>query len=195
MQVSRSVLAVALVGVLAAACGGGGPTQAPGAATQIPGGGGATTNPGGGGATTNPGGGGATTNPGGGATTNPGGGIGNTTNGKMHIEISGPVTKTADYGFIPEASVFSADQGASLSFTNEGTNEVVSVLISADGSVVVSWGTAEFSAPAAECTTSNWNVGGSSASGAFDCTAGIVIFANGTTGQNAKVKGSFDARK
>jgi hypothetical protein len=172
MQVSRSLIAVALVGVLAAACGGGAsPTQAPGAATQNPGGGGATENPGGG-----------------------GGGAGDTSHGKVHIEMSGPVTKSGDYGFVPAGSVFGGDQGSSLNFTNEGTNEVVSILIGADGSVVVSYGTPEFSAPASQCTTSNWNIGASSASGSFDCTAALVIMASGATAQDGKLKGTFEAR-
>ena len=185
MQVSKSVLAVALVGVLVGACGGSSPTQAPGAATQNPDGGG------GGGATTNPGGGGPTTDPGGGGG---GGGTGDTSHGKVHIEISGPVTKTADYGFIPAGSLFGGAQGSSFSFTNGDANEVVSMVISADGAVIVSWGTAEFSAPASECTTSNWNIGGTSASGSFDCTATLVILASGSMLQNGKVKGSFEAR-
>ncbi|HJW22527.1 MAG TPA: hypothetical protein VJ506_08880 [Candidatus Limnocylindrales bacterium] len=178
MRGSRSVLAIALIGVLGAACGGSSPTQAPGAATQNTDGGGGGT------ATQNPGGGG-----GGG-----GGGAGDTSHGKVHIEISGPVTKSADYGFVPAASLFGGDQGASLSFSNGVQNEVVSILINADNTIVVSWGTAEFSAPAAECTTSNWNVGATSGSGSFDCTAALVIMASGATVQNGKVKGSFEAR-
>jgi hypothetical protein len=184
MQVSRSILAVAFTSVLVAACGGSSPTQAPGAATQNPGGGGtATTQPGGGG-------GGATTDPGGGGG---GGGTGDTSHGKVHVEISGPVTKTADYGFVPAGSVFGGDQGASLNFTN-GADAIVSIAIDPEGAVVVSWGTAEFSAPGAACTTSNWNVGATSGSGSFDCKATFVILASGSTVQNASIKGTFEAR-
>lgn len=186
MSVRRMFVGLLLVAFIAA-CGGGSPTPAPAGATQNP----AATADGGGG-------GGATDGPD--ATQGGGGGGGgdgtvNAANGKVHIEISGPVSKTAEYGFIPAASVFGGAQGSALNFSNEGAQAVVSILISADGSVVVSYSTDEFQAPASECTTSNWNVGDTSASGSFDCTSAIVIMANGTTTQNAKLKGNFEARK
>lgn len=185
MQVSRSVIALALVGALAGACGG---TPA----TQGPGGGDPTTGPG----ATQGSGPGATQGSGPGATQGGGGGggAGDTSHGKVHIEITGPVTKTADYGFVPAGSIFGGDQGSSLNFTNEGTNEIVSIVISADGKVLVSYGTQEFSAPAAECTTSNWSIGTTSASGSFDCTAALVVLESGAMVQDGKIKGNFEAR-
>lgn len=160
-----------------AACGGGSPTQAPGGATQKP----AATQ-----------GGGATEGP---AATQSGGGGGNidTTYGKIHIELSGPMTKSADYGFIPAGSIFGGTQGSSLSFANnQAATEIVSVYVSPDGKVVMSWVGSDFSAPGTECTTSNWNIGGSSGSGSFDCT-GAVITSSGAVLQDARIKGNFEA--
>lgn len=180
MQVSRSVIAIALVGMLATAC----------ASTP------ATPGPGGGNPTAGPD---ATQDTGPGATQGGGGGGGGKPAGwdqygKVHIEISGPVQKSADYGFIPAGSLFGGDAGSSFNFTNDGSNEIVSILIGQDGKVIVSYGGEDFAAPAAECTTSNWNIGSTSASGAFDCAAALVIMASGATLQGATIKGSFDAR-
>ena len=161
MQLPRSFLAVALVGLLAAACGGATATQAPAGATQNPGGG--------------------------------GGGGGDTTYGKVHIEISGPVTKNADYGFIPAGSLFGGDQGSVLNFSGGDNNEVVSILISPDQPVVVSYAGPDFQAAGATCTTTNWNVGTSSGSGSFECAAPMVILGSGGTATDARIKGSFDA--
>lgn len=176
MRVLRSGLAVGVLVAVVAACSG-----AP-AATQGPGGGG--------GSTTQPQ---ATVQP---VATQPGSG-GNTAGwdqyGKVHIEVSGPVQKTGDYGFVPAGSLFGGAQGSSLNFTNDNTSELVSILISPDGTVVVSVTTAEFSAPAAQCTTSNWNMGATSGSGSFDCTAALVILASGATAQGGTVKGTFEA--
>lgn len=175
---NRTGISVLVLALALAACGGGAPTQAPG------GGGGQAT-------------------PGAGPTdaaqaTQAGGGGGNKPAGwdqygKVHIEISGPISKSGDYGFIPAGSIFGGTQGSSLSFAIEGTNEIVSILTTAEGKTVVSYGGEDFTAPAAECTTSNWNIGATSASGSFDCKAGFVITAAGATLQNATIKGSFDA--
>lgn len=187
MHRKRHFIAAVLFGVVAVACGGGSPTEAPGGATQNP----AATIDGGGG------GGGATDTP---VATQAGGGGGggnvDTTYGRMHIEITGPVTKSADYGFLPAGSIFGGAQGSALNFTNgaEGTSEIASILVGEDGKVVVSWITKDFQAPAAECTTSNWNISGTSGSGTFDCTAALVIMGSGAMVQNATVKGNFEAR-
>ena len=114
--------------------------------------------------------------------------------GKVHVEMSGPVSKSADYGFLPAGSFFGGDQGSALNFTVEGTNEVVSVLMNPDGTVVVSYAGVDFQMPGAECTTSNWNVGSTSGSGSFDCTAAIVILGSGALAQDGKIKGSFEAQ-
>ena len=121
------------------------------------------------------------------------GGGGTGAYGTVHIEISGPVSKTADYDFVPAGSLFGGAQGSSLSFTNSTAVEIVSILVAADGTVVLSYGGQDFSAPGATCTTSNWNVGASSASGSFDCDASLVITAAGAQLTGGKIKGSFTA--
>jgi hypothetical protein len=179
MQVPKFLASAVLVGVVVAACGGGpGATQGPGGATQEPGGVGATPGP----QATQSGGGNGGASP-----------AGWDQYGKVHIEMSGPVQKSGDYGFVPAASIFGGAQGSSLSFTIDGSDELVSILISADNTVIVSYAGSDFSAPAAQCTTSNWNVGATSGSGSFDCTAGFVIMASGATVSGATIKGNFDA--
>lgn len=182
MQVPKSVAAVVLVGLVAVACGGTPATAGPGGATQNPGGG-ATP-----GVQATPGA--QATQSGGGGGTKP---AGWDRNGKVHIEISGPVQKSAEYGFVPAASIFGNAQGSSFNFTIDGVNEVVSILIGPDQKVLVSYGGEDFTAPAAECKTSNWNIGATTASGSFDCTAGFVIVASGATLTGANIKGTFDA--
>jgi hypothetical protein len=113
--------------------------------------------------------------------------------GKVHIELSGPVTHAGDYGFIPAGSYFGGAQGSTLNFTIDGSNEIVAILASADGTVIVSYGSVDMSVPASECTTSNWNIGATSASGSFDCKASLIILSSGATLSNGTLKGTFDA--
>jgi len=189
MQSVRSIAALAVVAALLGACGGNaGATQQPGAATTNPGGGG-------GGATQQPA---ATDEPA--ATTDPGSGGGGGGNpagwdryGKVHVEMGGPVSKTVDLGFVPAGSLFGGAQGSSLSFTNEGSNQVVSILVGPDNKIVISYGGVEFSMPGTECTTSNWNIGATSGSGSFDCKAALVILASGASVTDGTLKGTFDA--
>jgi hypothetical protein len=104
------------------------------------------------------------------------------------------VTKNAEYGFLPAGSFFGGDQGSVLNFTaGEGTNEVVSILITPNQPVVVSYSGTDFQAAGATCTTTNWNVGTTSGSGDFDCDAPVVILTSGGTTTGAKIKGSFTA--
>src|SRR6185369_828608 len=134
MQSMRSIAALAVIATLLSACGGNaGATQQPA---------GATTNPGGGGS--------ATQQPA--ATDEP----------AATTEMGGPVSKTVDLGFVPAGSLFGGAQGSSLSFTNEGSNQVVSILVGPDNKIVISYGGPEFSMPGTECTTSNWNIGATS---------------------------------
>ena len=186
--INSLTLVVSLALVLGACGGSAGATQQPPAATADTGGGG-----GGGGGT-------ATEEPA--ATTDAGGAGGGTSGGnpagwdrygKVHVEMSGPVQKTVELGFIPAGSLFGGAQGSSLNFTNEGSNEVVSILVGADNKVVISYGGSEFSMPATECTTSNWNVGATSGSGSFECQAALVILASGASVTNGTLKGNFDA--
>jgi hypothetical protein len=163
----------------AAACGGGS-----GAATQGTGGGG-------GGSTQGP-----TTTEAAEATDAGGGGGGGgvgTQNGKLHLEVSGPLQKSADFGFIPTGSIFGGAQGAALNFGSLAGGEIVSVYIGADQSVVVSYSGKDFSAPGANCTTSNWNIGATSGSGSFECTDIIAITAAGAQVPGVTMKGNFDA--
>ena len=183
MQASRSIAALAIITVLLGACGGGAAaTQQPGGATQASGGGTATEVP-------------AATDAGGGGTGTAGGDkpAGWDRFGKVHIEASGPVQRTADLGFIPAGSIFGGGQGSSLNFTIDGTNEIVSILVGPDQKVVVSYGNADFSMPATACTTSNWNIGATSGSGSFECKAALVILASGASVTDGTLKGTFDA--
>jgi hypothetical protein len=182
----RLLMPLAALTLVVAACGGASPTQAPGGATANPGGGGAATDaaP----ATNGPA---ATQSGAGGGGSKP---AGWDQYGKVHIEISGPVSHAGDYGFLPAGSIFGGAQGSSLNFTIEGSNEIVSILVGPDGAVVVSYGSEAMSAPAAQCTTSNWNLGATSGSGSFDCTAALIILSSGATVTGGQIKGSFEAR-
>lgn len=184
MKRHRWLIPSAALSIALAACGGGTPTQAPGGATTNPGGGTPTNVPQG---TDTP----VATQSGGGGGDKP---AGWDQYGKVHIELTGPVEKSGDYGFVPAGSFFGGAQGSSLNFTNDASSEIVSILVGADGKVIVSYGSEEMSAPAAECTTSNWNIGATSGSGSFDCTAGMIILSTGATLTNGHLTGTFDAR-
>lgn len=170
MQRSRSILAIALMGVLVAACGGSGATQAPGGATQDPGGGGATQNPGGGGGSKP---------------------AGWDQYGKASYEISAPVSLSGELGFIPAASSFGGDQATSLSFTYEGASDVLTIQLT-QGRAVTSFGSATTSVVGSTCTTSNLSIQASSASGSFECTDVLAVMASGTQVTNVTMKGNFN---
>ena len=182
MRVRNTIVALGALALLLAACGSSSPGQTQGSGqTQ-----GAAPTDGG----TNPTDGPGPTQGGGGGGNKP---AGWDQNGKVHIEIGGPAQHTGDYGFVPQASIFGGAQGSSLSFAIEGTSELVSILVGQDGSVLVSFASDALSVPAAECTTSNWNIGATSGSGSFDCTAAFGIVASGATLTGFTVKGTFDA--
>jgi len=184
MNVSRSIAALGIVVVLVSACGGSGA-----AATQANGGGG-----GGGTATDQPG---ATDEPG--ATDAGGGGGGGNDigfgNGKATFEVTGPITASGEYGFVPYGSVFGGAQGSSLTFalTSGADASLLNIIIGQDGSVLVSYTGTEGQMPAATCTTSDWNIGATSGSGKFDCTAQFAITKSGATVAGGTIKGSFEA--
>jgi hypothetical protein len=182
MQVMKNLGAVIVLGVVVAACGGNAPTQAPGA-TQSGGGGG------GGGATQQP----AATDDNGG---NGGGTIG-FQYGKVTFTVDGPVKANGELGFIPQASMFGGAQGSAFNFGNSDSAgadaKLVSIVIGADGSVLVSYAGPEGQVPAATCTTSDWNVGGTSGSGKFDCTAQLSLTPSGATAAGGTIKGEFTA--
>ena len=185
MQLSRSIVAIALVGMVAAACGGGSPTQAPGGATQGP----AATDGGGGG------GGGATDDP---AATQSGGGGGGSKPagwdqyGKVSYEASAPVSLSGELGFIPAASIFGGDQGTTLSFSYEDADAVLSIVFSA-GVTSVSFGSNAGTVIGTNCTTSNLSIQATSASGSFECKEVLAMMASGAQVANVTLKGTFDA--
>jgi hypothetical protein len=183
MQLSRSIVAIALAGMVAAACGGGSPTQEPGAATQGP----AATDGGGGGATEGP----SATQSGGGG----GGGAkpaGWDQYGKVSYEASAPVSLSGELGFIPAASVFGGDQGTTLSFSYEDADSVLSIVFSA-GVTSVSFGSNAGTVIGTNCTTSNLSIQATSASGSFECKEVLAMMASGAQVANVTLKGTFDA--
>jgi hypothetical protein len=181
MHASRSIAALGIVALLLSACGGSGA-----AATQANGGGGtATDQPQ---ATNGPQG----TDAGG------GGGGGNDIgfgNGKATFQVSGGITASGEYGFVPPGSIFGGAQGSSLTFarTSGADASLLNIIVGQDGSVLVSYTGPEGQMPAATCTTSDWNLGATSGSGKFDCTAQFAITKSGATVAGGNIKGSFEA--
>ena len=168
MQRSRSIVAIALTGVLVAACGGSAVTQAPGGATQAPGGGGATQDPGGGGGTKP---------------------AGWDQYGKVSYEISAPVSLSGELGFVPAASSFAGDQATSLSFTDDGASAVFAILFT-QGKAVMSFGSEAASIVGSTCSTSNLSIQASSASGSFECADVLATMASGAQVANVTMKGN-----
>ena len=181
----RMLTLIAGAAIVLSACSSGSPTQAPGGATQAPAQ--ATADSGGGSGATEPPA--ATSDAGGGG----GGGTGSTANGSAHVELSGPASKSGDYGLVVPASIFGGAQGTALSYTNDAATDVLTISFTSDSKVVVSYGGADLTAPGAECTASNLNFGASSASGSFDCQDVMVITAAGATLTGATMKGTFTA--
>lgn len=180
MQLPKSTIAVALIGVLAAACGGT-------AATQGPDGPGATSGNGGQ----------ATIDPGPGQTQS-GNGNGNGNGGdfgSVRFTVSGPFDVSDEYAFAPAASILGTAQGSVLNFTDtEDASAVVSILVSPDGTVVVSYSGTEGQVPGAVCTTTDFKVEVRSASGKFDCTSANSFTAAGAVVGPGTIKGEFSAR-
>ena len=180
MQVLKNVGAAVVLGAIVAACGGGSaPTQAPGATQAGGNGGNATQIP----AATQGGGGGG------------GNGI-DTSHGKVTFTVSGPLSASGEYGFIPAGSIFGGAQGSVFNFgdTSGADASIVSIIVSPDGTVLVSWSGPAGQVPGAQCTTSDWNVGGTEAKGKFDCTAAFSMTSSGATVEGGTIKGEFTAR-
>ncbi|MEO8274488.1 MAG: hypothetical protein ABI620_10515 [Chloroflexota bacterium] len=172
-SVSSGLLLIAVV----AACGGGtSPTQGPGAATQNP----------------------ATTDGGGGATAAPvatdGGGGGNPAGwdqyGKLSFEISAPFG-SGELGFVPLASHFESDQATSLSFTNEGSDTVIGILLT-QGKLNISYGSPAGTVIGTNCTGTNMSIQQSSASGSFECTEALALSSAGAQVANVTLRGNFN---
>lgn len=184
MQALKSLGAVLVLGVFVAACGGNAATQAPGA-TQ--GGGGATQQPA------------ATTDTGPGATEDGGGNGGGTIGfqyGKVKFTATGPVAAEGEYGFLPSASMFGGSAGSIFNFASsaESDAKLLNISVNSDGSVTVSLtGASIGQIPGSTCTTSDWNVGSTSASGKFDCKSALSISASGAVLEGSSIKGEFTA--
>jgi hypothetical protein len=189
MQLPRSIVAVLLVGVVAAACGSSTPTQAPGS-TQGPGGGGATIDPGGGGPTTDPGGGGPTTDPGGGGPILPGNG-----SGKVRYEITGSLEKNGELPFFGIGSRFGGEAGKYYAFTDASDNTQIVTVYEAQGTWLVGYVSEAGSVSATACEMSNVNTSDTRASGTFDCPNAIIVKADGSFANDGRIKGSFEANK
>ena len=183
MQLVKQLGAVVLVGAVIAACGGNAPTQAPGATQGGGGGGGATAGP----AETD-------NNGGNGGNGGDGGTIG-FQNGKVTFTATGPVAAQGEYGFIPAASMFGGSAGSIFNFASSANSDAILLNISVtDGSVTVSLtGATIGQIPGSTCTTSDWNVGSTSASGKFDCKSVLSISASGAVLGGSSIKGEFSA--
>jgi hypothetical protein len=181
MRIRKPFGGVLLLAFVAAACGGGSPTQAPGAATQNP----EATQDSGGGATQAPG----ATQAGGG-----GGGGGNGQFGSAQFQITGPLETSGTYDFSPVGSIFGGSAGTVLNFVSPGDNgAVLSILIDPTGKVAVSYLSGAGQVPGAECTTSDWDIQATSGKGKFDCTAQMTITSSGAAVQGGRITGDFTA--
>ena len=170
MQVLRAGLALVVVAVIAVACGG-----TPAGATPGP-----QSTPG------------AAATPGGGDGGKP---AGWDANGKAHFEISGSVSKSGDLGFAPVASVFTGTTGpSSLAFTLEGTQDVLTIIITGD-QLTVSYGNNEMALSGIQCTSSNLRLDATSGSGSFDCPQTAIVKSDGTSVTGNRITGTFDGRK
>ncbi len=182
MQLPRATIAVTLLGLVVAACGSTPPTQGPG-------GPGATINTGGQ-ATQDPA---ATQNP----VQTQSGGNGGTGGefGSVRFTVSGPFDKTDEYPFVPAASIFGQAQGTVMNFSDvEDASAIISILIGADGKVVVSYSGTDGQVPGATCTTTDWKIEARGGSGKFDCTSAGSISATGALTGPGRIVGEFTAR-
>jgi hypothetical protein len=183
MQVPRSLVSIALAGLIVAACGGGGPTQAPGA-TQGPGGG-PTQAPG------------ATQGPDGGPTIDPNGGpiLPGLGSGQVRFEVSGSLSRNGELPFFGLGSRFEGEAGKYYAFTAESDNtEIVTIFESGDG-WLVGYASESGSASATVCEMSNLNTTDTHAAGTFDCPNTIIVKPDGTYATDGRIKGSFEANK
>ena len=175
---SRSVAALGIAALLLNACGGSGA-----AATQA--------NGGGGGATDQP----QVTETGTETETSSGDGGGgslDTSHGKAHVDLTGVVTKSIDLGFTPILSHFGGMDDTVLYFVRAGQEGALAVTQSG-GQFAAVYTSPDVSVTGIECTTSNLNIGATSASGSFECAKNTVILASGASAENAGFKGTFEA--
>jgi hypothetical protein len=112
--------------------------------------------------------------------------------GKVSFQISGPVPKSGELGFVPAGSRFGGTAGTTLSFLAPESDEVLTMTIS-NGQALGSYGAPDLTIAAATCTTTDLKIDATSASGSFDCSGGAAINAAGDTLQGVTLKGSFTA--
>ncbi len=190
MRFPRSVVSIAITGLLVAACGGA-PAPTPGPDGVTP-----TQNPGGVTPTQNPGGVTPTQAPvatdGGGGPVLPGNG-----SGKVTYEISGDRQKVGELPFFGIGSRFGGPAGRYFTFTTtDGSGaEIFNIFPDAsnEGSWLVGYASEEFQVSATACEMSNVQVSDTSASGSFDCQNAIVL-TGATTMGSGRIKGTFEAR-
>lgn len=186
MQVPRSIVAISLLWLIVAACGGG-----PAAATQAPGGGSATQAPGDGGGTATQAPVATLGGPGGGG----GGGNGGGGSGTMHIEVSGPVEASGDFAFFSIGSRFGGDAGTQLNFTN-GEGSAIAGVSGVGGTWIITLTSETMTANSQTCELKDWNVGATSASGSFDCKDGFAVtIADSGYHTGVNLKGNFTANQ
>lgn len=184
MQVPRSIVAISLLGLIVAACGGG-----PAAATQAPGGGSATQAPGDGGGTATQAPVATLGGPGG------GGGNGGGGSGTMHIEVSGPVQAAGDFAFFSIGSRFGGDAGTQLNFTN-GEGSAIAGVSGVGDTWIITLTSETMTANSQTCELKDWNIGATSASGSFDCKDGFgVTIADSGYHTGVNLKGNFTANQ
>jgi len=187
---TRATVGAAFLVVMLAACGGSSATQAPGGANNGGNAGGTPTQAP---AATEDNGDGGNGDGGNGDGGNGDGGNGapDTTFGSGHVDIGGVASASVDLGFSPILSHFG------------GTDSTILYLLPADseGALALTWSSGEFIAvftstqvtvSGIECSTSNLQIGSTSAKGSFECSKNYVVLSSGASAADASFKGTFD---
>ncbi len=175
----RLITTLALTAVVAAACGGSTPTQAP---VATPGGGGGPT-PAGGPTDAPP----VTTPPDGG-----GGGSGGGGTGSVKWQISGPVEDTGELPFFAFGSRF-VEPDIVLNFSDP-SGQIMGIG-QAGGTPAISYIGPEFALSWGVCPVWNLDLQATSGSGTFECTDGVGSkLSDSSILSGATIKGSFEAR-
>jgi hypothetical protein len=181
MRFPKTVVSMAITGLLVVACGGTAtPTAGPDGVTPTQNNGAATQNTG---TTPTQGGGGAL----------PGNG-----SGKVNYEISGDKQKVGELPFFGVGSRFGGVGGKYFTFTpaDGSSTEIVSIFpdVSSEGSWLVGYVSEEFQVSATACVVTNLQETATSSSGSFDCENALITTTGGTAMQNGRIKGTFEAR-
>ena len=184
MQRFKQAGAAIVLGTAIAACGGGTAATQPPAATQAGGGGGGATElP----AATQQS---AATDAGNGGN---GGGGTDTSHGKAHLDIAGPISKSIDLGASPALTHFGGEDETVLYFIRSDGAEGALALTWQGGTFAAVFTSTEVTITGGECNLSNLKIEAASASGSFDCPTNIVVLGSGASAQNATFKGTFES--